>query len=332
MMERRAFISRVVFWLYAAPLAANTQTAQKLYRIGFLANAMMRTDAEFRNSPWFLALRDLGWVEGRNVVFDRRGTNGKTELLPQLARELVAAKVDLIATFSSIDAAAAKQATSTVPIVMIFSGLDPVEEGFVKSFARPGGNITGVSRMLGETDAKRLGLIKEMLPGASRIGVLANAYADVDQQAKFEKRMRAAGHGLSVELQFFWYKSQADVEAAFPLMADKRVQAFVLEPQFFTFKNRDRIAELAIKHRLPGAFTLKEYALAGGLMSYGPDWPILERQHAGYVDRILRGASPGDLPIEQATKFNLAINLKSAKALGITIPQSVLLRADELIQ
>ena len=332
MMDRRTFVSRVVSCLCAAPLAANAQPAGKVYRIGLLANATRRPDAEFRQSPWFLALRDLGWVEGQNVVFERRGTDGNTELLPQLARELVAAKVDLIATFSSIDAAGAKQATSTVPIVMIFSGLDPVEEGFVKSFARPGGSITGVSRMLGETDAKRLGLIKEMLPAASRIGVLANANIDPDQQAKFEKRMRAAAHGLSVELQFFGFKSQADVEAAFPLMADKRVQAFVLEPQFFTFKNRDRIAELAIKHRLPGAFTLKEYAVAGGLMSYGPDWPMLERQHAGYVDRILRGARPGDLPIEQPTKFNLAINLKSAKALGITIPQSVLLRADELIQ
>lgn len=332
MMDRRTFVARFVLFLCAAPLAANAQPAGKVYRIGLLANTTPRPDAEFRQSPWFLALRDLGWIEGQNVVFERRGTDGKPELLPQVARELVAAKVDLIATFSSIDAAGAKQATSTIPIVMIFSGLNPVEEGFVKSFAQPGGNITGVSRMLGETDAKRLGLIKEMLPAASRIGVLANAYADPGQQTKFEKRMRAAAHGLSVELQFFWYKSQADVEAAFPLMADKRVQAFVLEPSFFTFKNREQIAELAIKHRLPSAFTLKEYALAGGLMSYGPDWTMLERQHAVYVDRILRGASPGDLPIEQPTKFNLAINLKSAKALGITIPQSFLLRADELIQ
>lgn len=332
MMDRRTFVSSVVFGLCATPLGAIAQPAGKMYRIGLLANTTTRPDAEFRQSPWFLALRDLGWVEGQNVVFERRGTDGRAELLPQLARELVAAKVDLIATFSSIDAAAAKQATSTVPIVMIFSGLDPVEEGFVKNFARPGGNITGISRMLGETDAKRLGLIKEMLPAASRIGVLANAYADPDQQAKFEKRMRAAAHGLSIELPFFWYKSQADLEAAFPLMADKRVQAFVLEPQFFAFKNRDRIAELAIKHRLPGAFTLKEYALAGGLMSYGPDWPMLERQHAGYVDRILRGGNPGELPIEQPTRFNLVLNLKSAKVLGITVPRSMLLRADELIQ
>jgi putative tryptophan/tyrosine transport system substrate-binding protein len=332
MMDRRTFVSRVVFGICATPLAASAQPAGKMYRVGLLASTALRPEAEFRQSVWFLALRDLGWVEGQNIVFERRGTDGKAELLPAMARELVGANVDLIATFGSADAAAAKQATSVLPIVMIFSGLDPVEEGFVKSFARPGGNVTGVSRMLGETDGKRMELIKEVLPAASRIGVLANASNDANRQAKVEQRMRAAARGLAVELQYFWYKSQADVEAAFPLMADKRVQAFVLEPNFFTFKNRDRIAELALKHRLPGAFTLTEYALAGGLMSYGPDWPMLERQHARYVDRILRGARPGDLPIEQPTKFNLAINLKSAKALGITVPQSVLLRADELIQ
>jgi putative ABC transport system substrate-binding protein len=331
-MDRRTFVFRVVVGLCAAPLAAIAQPARKMYRIGVLANAPMRTDAEFRHSTWFLALRDLGWIEGQNIVFERRASDGKAELLPGLARDLVGSNVDLIGAFSSSDAAAAKQATSVIPIVMIYSGLDPVEEGFISSFARPGGNITGVSRMLAETDAKRLELIKEVLPAASRIGVLANAPTAPDQQAKFEKRMRAAARGLSVELQFFWYKSQADVDAAFPVMADKRVQAFLLEPHFFTFRNRERIAELALEHRLPGVFTLREYALAGGLMSYGPDYPMLERQHARYVDRILRGASPGDLPIEQPTKFDLMINLKSAKVLGITIPQSILVRADELIQ
>jgi putative ABC transport system substrate-binding protein len=215
---------------------------------------------------------------------------------------------------------------------MIFSGLDPVDEGFITSFARPGGNITGVSRMLGETDAKRLELIKEMLPPASRIGVLARPRDDPDQQARFERAMRAAARNLRVELQFFPYRSQDDVDAAFPAMVGMRVQAFLLEPTFQVFKNRGRIAEFALKHRLPGAFTLREYATAGGLMSYGPDYPNLERQHARYIDRILRGANPADLPIEQPTKFELVINLKTAKALGLTIPHSVLLRADEVIQ
>jgi putative ABC transport system substrate-binding protein len=332
MMDRRTFISGVAFGLCATPLAAHAQPAGKMYRIGFLSSGPMRTDAEFRQSAWFLAMRDLGWIEGQNVIFERRASDGKAELLPGLARDLVRASVDVIATFSSPDTVAAKQATSAIPIVMIFSGLDPVEEGLIASFARPGGNITGVSRMLVETDAKRMELIKEMLPPASRIGVLANVRSDPDQQAKFEKRMRAAAHSLAVELQFFSYKSQADVDAAIPAMAGMRVQAFLLEPSFHIFRNRDRIAELALKHRLPGVFTLREYALAGGLMSYGPDFPGLERQHAAYIDRILRGAKPGDLPIEQPTKFDLVINLKTAKALGLTIPKSLLLRATEVIQ
>jgi putative ABC transport system substrate-binding protein len=215
----------------------------------------MRPDAEFRQSDWVLALRDLGWIEGKNVVFERRASDGKSELLPRLARELVNANV----------------------------------------------------------------------------GVLANA-RDPEQQAKYESRMLAAARALSVEVQFFWYKSQGDVEVAFPVMAGKRIQTFVLEPYFFTFRNRDRIAELALQHRLPGVFTLREYAVAGGLMSYGPDYPTLERQHARYIDRILRGANPGDLAIEQPAKFHLAVNLKSAKALGIAVPQSILLRADEEIR
>jgi putative tryptophan/tyrosine transport system substrate-binding protein len=332
MMDRRKFISSVALGLCATPLATYAQPAGKMYRIGMLSSASMQTDADFRQSAWVLALRDLGWIEGKNIVFERRASDGNADLLPGLARDLVRANVDVIATFSSSDTVAAKQATSVIPIVMIFSGLDPVQEGFIKSFARPGGNVTGVSRMLAETDAKRLELIKEILPSANRIGVLTIAPSDPDQQAKVEKRMRADARSLAVELQFFSYKSQVDVDAAFPAMAGMRVQAFLLEPQFFTFNNRGRIAELALKHRLPGVFTLREYALAGGLMSYGPDWPSLQRQHAGYIDRILRGANPGDLPIEQPTKFQLVINLKTAKALGLTIQQPLLLRADEVIR
>jgi putative ABC transport system substrate-binding protein len=330
MIDRRRFIGALAATA-VVPLSG-AQPAGKVYRIGLLSSAPVRTDAEFRQSAWFLAMRDLGWIEGQNVVFERRSSDGKAELLPGLARDLVRANVDVIATFSSADTVAAKQVTSAIPIVMIFSGLDPVEEGLVASFAKPGGNITGVSRMLIETDVKRLELIKEMLPAASRIGVLANARSNPDQQAKLEKRMRAAARGLAVELQFFPYKNQADVDAAFPAMAGGRVQAFLLEPSFEVFRSRGRIAELALKHRLPGVFTLREYALAGGLMAYGPDYPGLERQHAGYVDRILRGVSPGELPIEQPTKFELVINLQTAKALGLPIPQAVLLRADEVIQ
>lgn len=331
-MDRRTFVAAVAVSLGVLPPAADAQPAGKVFRIGVLGNTTMRPDDEFRNSIWVLALRDLGWVEGKNVVFERRASDGKAERLPSLARELVGANVDLIATFSSADAAAARQATSVIPIVMIFTGLDPVEEGFVASFAKPGGNLTGVSRMLGETDAKRLELIREMLPAIGRVGVVANARADAGQQASYEKRMRAAARRIAVDIQFFPYRNLADVEAAFPLMADRGVQAFVLEPNFFTFRNRDRIAELALKHRLPGVFTLREYASAGGLLSYGPDFPVVERQHARLVDRILRGAKPAELPIEQPTKFDLAINLTTAKALGIAVPQSLRVRADELVE
>lgn len=331
-MDRRTFVAAVAVSLGVLPPVADAQPAGKVFRIGVLGNTTMRPDDEFRNSIWVLALRDLGWVEGKNVVFERRASDGKAERLPSLARELVGANVDLIATFSSADAAAARQATSVIPIVMIFTGLDPVEEGFVASFAKPGGNLTGVSRMLGETDAKRLELIREMLPAIGRVGVVANARADAGQQASYEKRMRAAARTIAVDIQFFPYRNLADVEAAFPLMADRGVQAFVLEPNFFTFRNRDRIAELALKHRLPGVFTLREYASAGGLLSYGPDFPVVERQHARLVDRILRGAKPAELPIEQPTKFDLAINLTTAKALGIAVPQSLRVRADELVE
>jgi putative tryptophan/tyrosine transport system substrate-binding protein len=331
-MDRRTFIVGAAFGLCATPPAAFAQPAGKVYRIGLLSSAPIRTDAEFRQSAWVLALRDLGWIEGQNIIFERRASDGKAELLPGLAQDLVRAKVDIIATFASADTAVAKQATSVIPIVMVFDGLDPVEEGFITSFAKPGGNLTGVSRMLAETNAKRLELIKEMLPSASRIGVLARQRSDPDRQAGFERVMRAAARNLRVELQFFPYGSQDDVDAAIPAMVGKRIQAFLLEPSFQIFRNRERIAELALKHHLPGVFTLTEYAAAGGLMSYGPSWPGLERQHAGYVDRILRGANPGDLPIEQPTKFELVINLKTAKALGVTIPQSLLLRATEVIQ
>jgi putative ABC transport system substrate-binding protein len=330
-MDRRTFPTRIAFGVCAFPPLARAQAAGRTYRVGLLSSAAMRSDAEFRQSNWAQALRDLGWVEGQNVLFARRASDNKADLLPGLARELVAAKVDVIATFGSSDTIAAMRATSAIPIVMVFSGRDPVEEGFVASFARPGGNVTGVSRMLAETDAKRLELIKEMLPSAGRIGVLFNARDEADRQAKFERDMQAAARNLRVELRFYPYRSQEDVDAAFPAMSSDRVQAFQLEPQFLTFRNRGRIAELALKHRLPGAFTLREYAEAGGLFSYGPDWLVLERQHARYVDRILRGANPAELPLEQPTKFDLVINLKTAKALGVAVPQPLLLRADQLI-
>ena len=331
-MDRRTFITRAALGLLAALRAAHGQPAARVCRVGTLSSGPARTDAEFRQDHWALALRDLGWIEGQNVVFERRYAGGRVDRLPELARELVATKVDVIATFFGSDYIAAKQATTVIPIVMIYNGLDPVEDGLIASFARPGGNVTGVSRMLAETDAKRLELIREALPLARRLAVLAPTRADPDQQAKFESRIRAAARIAPVELVFFGYRSQVEVEAAFPAMEGKGIQGFLLTPQPYTFQNRERIAKLAIRHRLPGVFTLREYAEAGGLMSYGPDWALLLKQHARYVDRILRGASAADLPIEQPTKFELVINLNTAAALGLKIPQSLLLRADARIE
>lgn len=334
-MDRRAFVTRAPLGLLAASLGALAQPSQRVYRIGVLSSTPPRTDAEFRQDTWATALRDLGWIEGRSVVFERRYANRRPELLPGLARELVAAKVDVIATFFGNDDLAAKQATSTIPIVTIYNGYDAVEDGLIASYARPGGNVTGVSRQLGESDAKRLELIREVVPRIRRAGIVtpsAGLLGNPEQRARFEARIRAAASGVQVEPEFLRYGSQEEVEAAFPAMERMGIEAFLLDPQPFTFQNRRRIAELAVKHRLPGVFTLREYAEAGGLLSYGPVWKDLLRQHARYVDRILRGAPPADLPVEQPTRFELLVNLKTAAALALKLPQSLLARADERIE
>lgn len=215
--------------------------------------------------------------------------------------------------------------------------MDPVADGLIASFARPGGSVTGVSRMLGETRAKRLELIKMLLPAASRVGVLAPAPrgsqpVDPGRMAELETSLRSAARALRIELDFHWYQSQDELMAAFPALAAARTQAFLLEPIPQTFANRGRIAELALRHHLPGVFTLREYAEAGGLMSYGPDRSAMEKQLAQQVDRILRGAKPGDLPMEQPSRFDLVLNLRTAKALGLAMPQPLLQRADKLIE
>jgi putative ABC transport system substrate-binding protein len=240
--------------------------------------------------------------------------------------------VDVIMTLADRDAADARRLTSTLPIVVVYNGMDPVADGLIASFARPGGNVTGVSRMLGETRAKRLELIKTMLPAAGRVGVLFPPSPDAGQRAKFESTLREAARTAHVELSFRPYRDQGELMAAFPALAAARTNAFLLEPTFQTFVNRGRIAELAIQHRLPGVFTLREYAEAGGLMSFGPDWSTLLRQLAQQTDRILRGASPAELPMEQPSKFELVVNLATAKSIGLAVPQPLLLRADEVIQ
>jgi putative tryptophan/tyrosine transport system substrate-binding protein len=327
-MDRRRFVTTLAS---AASARALAQAPGKVARVGFLSSARRPTDTQLQQDPWRLEMQRLGWVEGQNLIVDRRYTDGHRELLARYARELVEARVDVIVTMAHVDAAPVRQHTSTLPIVLIYNGLDPVADGLIASFARPGGNVTGVSRMLGETRAKRLELIKALLPTASRIGVLFSTAADAGQQATLEASLREPAHALQVELQFHPYRNQTELMAAFPVMAAARTHAFLLEPTFQAFENRGRIAELATQHRLPGVFTLRQYAVAGGLMAYGPDFSTLLRQLAQQTDRILRGARPGDLPMEQPSKFELVINLATAKAIGLAVPQTLLLRADEVI-
>ncbi len=334
-MIRRRFASGLALGVGMAPLSGRAQTAGRIARVGYLSSARPATEAELLRDPWSLEMRRLGWIEGRNLVVERRLADGKFERMPALAQELVEARLDVIMTLAHSDATYVRRLTSKLPIVLVYNGMDPVEDGLIDSFARPGGNVTGVSRMLGETRAKRLELVRTLLPAAGRIGVLAPAplgSGDAGQQAKLETALRSAARALRIELDFHWFRNLDELMAAFPALGAGRTQAFLLEPTFQTYVNRARIAALALQHRLPGVFTLREYAAAGGLMSYGPDWPTILKQLAQQVDRILRGANPGGLPMEQPTRFDLVLNLHTAKALDLVMPQPLLRRADELIE
>jgi putative ABC transport system substrate-binding protein len=277
-----------------------------------------------------MAMRDLGYVEGRNLILEFQSADGKPDRLPALAAKLVKLKVDVIMTGGDSEVRAAREVTGTIPIVMAPSG-DPVTAGFVASFSKPGGNITGLSWMSPELSAKLLELLKETIPRLSRVGVLWNA-ANPVKLLDFDKTRRAAqAFGLTVSS--IEVRSVADLEPAFAKVARERPDALlplideVLAPSTFP-----RIAQLAMAQRLPSILGEPGYAVAGGLLGYGPTIRELNQRAAVYVDRILKGAKPADLPVEQPTKFELVINVKTAKALGLTIPQSVLLRADHIIE
>ena len=330
-MDRGGFVATVASGMGVAPRLGGAQAGNKVARVGVLSSARRPSDAELKSSPWPLEMQRLGWVEGRNLIVERRYADRQVELMTRYARELVDARVDVIMAMADPDVVELRKLTSTLPIVVIYNGLDPVEDGLIASFARPGGNVTGVSRMLGETRAKRLELLKTLLPTVNRVSVLFSPSADAGRQERFESRLRDAARAVQVELSFHAYRNQDELMAVFPALAAARPPAFLLEPVFQTYGNRQRIAELAIRHRLPGVFTLREYAEAGGLMSYGPDWPTLLRQLAQQTDRILRGARPAELPMEQPTRFELVINLATAKAIGLAVPRSLQLRADEMI-
>jgi putative ABC transport system substrate-binding protein len=327
---RREFLGTLAGGLLAAPLAAEAQQAGKIARIGYLAPN--RAASPHMPEAFRQGLRDLGYVEGRNVMIEYRSAEGKLERLPALAAELVALKVDVIVASSTVGALAAKQATTTIPIVFIAVG-EPVTSGLVTSLARPGGHVTGLSNLGPELVGKCLELLTQAVPGVSRIAVLWNPGAMGERAQKdMLKEAEVAARALRVRLQVVEARGPDDIDMAFSDMTRARAGALTALTSTMFLSERRRLVDLAAKHRLPAAYPWREFVDAGGLMAYGPNLADLYRRAATYVDKILKGAKPGDLPVEQPTKFELVINLKTAKALGLTIPPSVLGRADEVIE
>jgi putative ABC transport system substrate-binding protein len=329
-VDRRAFIGVIGGGLLAAPLAAEAQQAAKIARIGYLG--LNLAPNPHLTEAFLQGLRDLGYVEGRNVVIEYRDAEGKSERLPALAAELVALKVDVIVAPSTVAAMAAKQATRTLPIVFIGAG-EPVTSRLVTSLARPGGNVTGLSLLSPELVGKCLEQLKQAVPGVSRVAALWQPGGQSERTDEdMLKGAEVAARALAVRLQFVEARGPADFDRAFSDMTRARAGALtVLSTPMFANERR-RLVDLAAKNRLPTVFPLREYVDAGGLMSYGANVADLRRRAATYVDKILKGTKPGDLPVEQPTKFELVINLKTAKALGLTIPQSLLSRADQVIE
>ena len=328
-MDRWTFVCTLTGSLLAAPLAAAAQQAGRVYRIGVLMNKAS-DGAESRHWQTFrLGLRERGWIEGENILIEFREAEGNSARLPELAADLVRRKVDLIVTRGSLFTGAVKAATSSIPIVFI-AHADPVGTGHVASLARPGGNITGMAILQTELGAKGLELLRSVVPAVTRIAVLW--HPGTPSAAPGLNALEEPARRLQLELQPVGARSEAELEGAFAAMARARAQGVLVLATPIFFGERQRLGELAIAHRLPTMFQVREYAEAGGLMSYGADFADLYRRGASHVDKILRGAKPADLPVEQATKFDLVINLKTAKALGLTIPPSLLQRADQVIE
>src|SRR5437867_518846 len=309
--------------LLAMPLVAEAQQAGKVARIGVLV-ATSAASASPRIEIFRKALRELGYVEGKNIAFEYRYAEGKLDRLPELAAELVGLKVNVIVTASASAVQAAKKATSTIPIVF-FAVADPVATGLVESLARPGQNITGLSIQGPELDGKRLELLKEAVPKTGRVAVLFGpAYP--------RKETEIAAQPLGIQIIPLLVRGLGDFEPAFETARKGNADALLTSPHPLVNAVRERIVEFAAKNRLPAMYGGPEFVEAGGLMSYAPSYPDLFRRTATYVDKILKGAKPADLPVEQPTKFELVINMKTAKALGLTIPSTLLLRADQLLE
>jgi putative tryptophan/tyrosine transport system substrate-binding protein len=312
--------------LLAVPLAAVAQPPGKVYRIGYLAPAPPSARVW---EALLDGLRERGYREGQNLVFERRFSEGQAERFPEFAAELVRLRVDLIIVPTTPAALAAKHATQTIPIV-IPTAIDPVGAGLVASLARPGGNITGLSALTAELNGKRLELLQEVVPGMTRVAVLWNAANPANAAAWHETQ--AAARALGLRLHSQEVRGPQDLEGAFVLTAQARPEALLVLGDALLGMHRPQIVEFATQQHLPSVFTSSEWVVASGLMSYGPSTPDLFRRAATYMDKILKGTTPGDLPMEQPMKFELVLNLKTAQVLGLTIPAIVLFRADEVIQ
>jgi putative ABC transport system substrate-binding protein len=325
---RRAFLHAVGGGVLV-PLAAEAQPTGKVYRIGCILTAAPNETVHLIKAL-SEGLRELGYVEGRNVVVEKRFAEGRQDRLPALATELVQLKVDVLVTGSNPVIAVVKQLTATIPVVMAVSR-DPVGAKFVASLARPGANITGLANDTApEIIGKNLALLKEAVPRAARVAFLWNP---VPPGAKASKNVvESAARNLGVSFQSVEVRARDDFDGAFAAMVRERANGVVVAQDPVTFDSRSQVVLLAAKNRLPAVYGVREFAEVGGLMSYGPNIADQFRRAATYVDKILKGARPGDLPIEQPTKFELVINLKTAKALGLTIPPSLLQRADQVIE
>ena len=329
-MDRRAFLAAVA-GIAAAPLVADAQQAGKVARISVLGDTSPPVESRGSGDAAFRqGLRDLGYVEGRNVTIEYRWAEGKRERLPELAADLVRSRVDVILALGPASARAAKNATTTIPVVFVGSG-DPIAEGLVTSLARPGGNVTGLAVIAGlDIVGKRLELLKEVAPGVTRMAMLWNPTNP--SHAPALKEVPGIARSLRVELQAIAARGPEDFDGAFAAMRKSRVGGLLVLADGVFVLHAARLVTLSAEGRLPTVYGNRSLVEAGGLMSYQGSFTTLYRRAAALVDKILKGAKPADIPVEQPTQVELIINLKTAKALGLTIPQSLLLRADEVIQ
>jgi putative ABC transport system substrate-binding protein len=327
-MKRRAFVSLLGGAAAAWPLAAHAQQGGKRYMVGILSAGGGGVQAAL-NAAFSDGLREWGWVEGKNVVFESRNAEDRLERLPELVADLVRLKVDVIVAAGTLAPLAAKQATATIPIVMTTAG-DPLGSGLVASLARPGGNVTGMSLMVPDLGAKRLELLKELLPRLSRVAVLWNAANPYS--ALVYKETQAAGRTLGIDVQSLEVRGPDDFDGTLETARRLRPDALITVEDPLTASYRKQIADFAAGQQLPSLHGIREFVAAGGLISYGANLADLSRRAAYYVDKIFKGAKPADLPVQQPTKFELVINLKTARALGLTVPPTLIARADEVIE